>query len=102
MKTSTLTGKALDWAVTKCEGFNHEVTSSDWGMNGWATDWSQAGPIIEREGISINAHLDGYEWFARDYWGLNEQADETPLVAAMRCYIASKLGDDVDVPPELV
>lgn len=26
----------------------------------------------------------------------------TPLIAAMRCYVASKLGDDVDVPEELV
>jgi hypothetical protein len=25
----------------------------------------------------------------------------TPLVAAMRCYCASKLGDEVDVPEEL-
>jgi hypothetical protein len=101
MKTSELNGAALDWAVTKAEGFDHEVTSPEWGMWGWATDWAQGGPLIEREGISINAHLDGYEWFARDYWGLNEQADETPLIAAMRCYVASKLGDDIDLPKEL-
>ena len=25
----------------------------------------------------------------------------TPLIAAMRCYVASKLGDEVDVPDEL-
>jgi hypothetical protein len=25
----------------------------------------------------------------------------TPLIAAMRCYVASKLGDEVDVPEEL-
>jgi hypothetical protein len=101
MKTSELSGAALDWAVTKCEGFDHEVTSSEWGMWGWATDWAQGGPIIEREGISINSHLDGYEWFARDYWGMNEQADEKPLIAAMRCYVASKLGDTIDIPNEL-
>ena len=27
---------------------------------------------------------------------------ETPLVAAMRCYVASKLGDEVDIPEELL
>ena len=26
----------------------------------------------------------------------------TPLIAAMRCFVASKLGDEVDVPDELI
>ena len=26
----------------------------------------------------------------------------TPLIAAMRCYVASKLGDEVEVPEELL
>ena len=43
----------------------------------------------------------GGEWFARDYWGMNEQAAEKPLIAAMRCYVASKLGDNIDIPEEL-
>jgi hypothetical protein len=92
MKTSELTGAALDWAVSKCEK----------DQNFYSTNWAQGGPIIEREGISINSHLDGYEWFARDYWGLNEQAAEKPLVAAMRCYVANKLGDTVEIPRELL
>jgi hypothetical protein len=33
---------------------------------------------------------------------MNEQADEKPLIAAMRCHVASKLGDTVDIPEELV
>lgn len=101
MKTSKLTGAALDWAVAQCEGISIRNGFDD-NCPEYSTSWSQGGPIIEHEGISINAHLDGYEWFARDYWGLNEQAAETPLVAAMRCYVANKLGDDVDIPSELV
>jgi hypothetical protein len=27
---------------------------------------------------------------------------DTPLIAAMRCYVASKLGDEVEVPAELI
>jgi hypothetical protein len=112
MKTSELTGAALDWAVTKCEGFDHEVTSSEWGMWGWATDWSQGGPIIEREGIELQCNTSALQaaayknanpdWFAclkfkrADHWH-----GPSPLIAAMRCYVASKLGDDVDVPEEL-
>jgi len=30
------------------------------------------------------------------------QEGDTPLIAAMRCYVASKLGDEVDVPEELL
>jgi hypothetical protein len=114
MKTSELTGAALDWAVAKCEGRGIEFDDprdpwltrdgiADQPLHSYtpSTDWAQGGPIIEREGISIGAHLDGGEWFARDYWGMNEQAAEKPLIAAMRCYVASKLGDNIDIPEEL-
>ena len=100
MKTSKLRGGALDWAVAQCEGISVRNGFDD-NCPEYSTNWAQGGPIIEREGISINSHLDGYEWFARDYWGLNEQADETPLIAAMRCYVANKLGDEVEIPEEL-
>ena len=111
MKTSELTGTALDWAVTKCEGFDHEVTSGEWGMWGWATDWAQGGPIIERERICIHQRMGETAWWA-DYANPQVKPDgtghrflfkqaPTPLVAAMRCYVASKLGNLVDVPKEL-
>ena len=100
MKTSKLSGAALDWAVAQCKGFPVRNGFDD-NCPEYSTKWSEGGPIIEEEGISINSHLDGYEWFARDYWGLNEHAAETPLVAAMRCYVAGNLGEDVNVPEEL-
>lgn len=43
-----------------------------------------------------------------DNWGECFQIDAdavqgpTPLIAAMRCFVASKLGDEVDVPEELL
>ena len=95
MKTSELTGAALDWAVTKCEGFDHKVTSNEWGMWGWATDWAQGGPIIERERIELEH--DGFIWWAR-IKADEEYSGPTPLIAAMRCYVASKLGDTIDIP----
>ena len=98
MKTSELQGIALDWAVTKCEGYDHEITpGSVWGNWGWATDWAQGGPIIEREGIALYLYGSG-DWNAmmgKEYQG------PTPLIAAMRCYVASKLGDDIELPKEL-
>ena len=99
MKTSDLTGAALDWAVTKCEGFDHKVTSNEWGLWGWATDWAQGGPIIERERLDVYG-FDGERWCANDNLRATQYGD-TPLIAAMRCYVASRLGDEVDVPKEL-
>jgi hypothetical protein len=102
MKTSELTGAALDWAVTKCEGFDHEVTSSEWGMWGWATDWAQGGPIIEREVIDLVSPLGcpTTSWVASR--GRIYANGPTPLIAAMRCRVASKLGYDINIPEELL
>jgi hypothetical protein len=106
MKTSELTGAALDWAVTKCEGYDHEVTSSEWGMWGWATDWAQGGPLIEREVISLDCQFDVNEWHAwtpapEQETGEARARGDTPLIAAMRCYVASQLGGEVEIPEEL-
>jgi len=106
MKTSELTGAALDWAVTKAEGFDHAVTSNEWGMWGWATDWAQGGPIIEREVIVLtHPKHDCWTATAQDSTDLDvplyQEDGPTPLIAAMRCYVASKLGDEIVLPKEL-
>jgi hypothetical protein len=128
MKTSELTGAALDWAVAKCEqtagrnireGYGGSllvVDANDFGAPAaYSTDWAQGGPIIERENITIerNVKLRGcavvgfYDWRAshpKNYGGLirHSGVGPAPLIAAMRCYVASKLGDEVYVPEELV
>jgi hypothetical protein len=69
-------------------------------------DWSQGGPIIEREGINIERGNSSGRWEA---WtpaperrsGEAVAQGLTPLIAAMRCYVASKLGDEVEIPEEL-
>ena len=103
MKTSELQGAALDWAVATCEGFTWEQGDFDAGEYGPgfkpSTDWAQGGPIIERERIELRGDGDG-GWIAHD--NLNpEQKGPTPLIAAMRCYVASKLGEEVEIPAEL-
>jgi hypothetical protein len=104
MKTSEMTGAALDWAVAKCEGQPDEwMADHKRGyINSPSTDWAQGGPIIERELIEIGAHEpEGFEWVARDYWKENTMTGPTPLIAAMRCFVASKLGDNIEIPEEL-
>ncbi len=77
----------------------------DWTYNP-SGDWMQGGPIIEREGISIVREGDAGNWVASVYnyaeadWHLHTEG-RTPLEAAMRCYVASKLGDEVEIPTEL-
>ena len=124
MKTSELTGAALDWAVAKCEsGYNFDATGLPWDVdtsnpdddeNGakWftpSTDWAQGGPIIEREGLNIYFDEEKSKWAAaiwKNITGGGEiqaKAKEcpTPLIAAMRCYVASKLGDTIEIPEGL-
>jgi hypothetical protein len=93
MKTNELTGNTLNWAVNYAEGLRGIFAPVE-----YCDKWSDGGPIIEREHIELEH--DGFIWWARikaddDYSG------PTPLIAAMRCYAASKLGDDVNVPEGL-
>jgi hypothetical protein len=101
MKTSELTGAALDWAVAKCEGLRFEEWET-WGN--YSTDWAQGGPIIEREAIQITPDEYKGTWTAYMTNGGEpyEGTGPTPLIAAMRCYVASKLGDEVEIPEELI
>ena len=111
MKTSELTGAALDWAVAKCEGHTGKWVDDDLFGNhierpySPSTDWAQGGPIIEREFIEFGvSKTDPIRYAAKIY--VNDKRiithGSTHLIAAMRCYVASKLGDDVEVPPELM
>jgi len=98
MKTSELIGSALDYAVAQCAGIettNYSGalvirTDGDWWQP--STDWEQGGPIIEREKITIE--WTGEDWMAY-IWHDHEWFGPTPLIAAMRCFVASKLGDEV-------
>jgi len=109
VKTSELTGAALDLAVAKanedtCAVWNGKVVDPWTNPYTPSDDWGVGGPIIEREGISI--YLD-----TNNMWQATTANDETPfvgiegktpLIAAMRCFVASKLGDEVEVPDELL
>lgn len=67
-----------------------------------STDWGQGGPIIEREWIDLHCVNDSlWEAECPAPGGLAMQNGPTPLIAAMRCFVASKLGDEVDVPEQL-
>lgn len=108
---STLEGALLDAAVAMAEGLQFRVYTGvmcyadgdDWIPSG---DWLQGGPIIEREGISLMQLSDGPanpKWAANFEIGWHSQeldtphVGPTPLIAAMRAYVASKFGEEVDL-----
>ena len=120
MKTNELSGAALDWAVAKCELLNGadytlEINKDVDGtlrvnFGGmypeWSTDWKQGGEIIERERLSITPREGYWEAYYHDNLFQDDGSDyfqigTTPLIAAMRCYVASKMGDSVQLPEEL-
>ncbi len=105
VKTSELVRAALDWAVAKCEGLP-DTEYSRTHMDAWpfCTDWAQGGPIIEREAITVSqgSPVRGLEWTACDQSLSHIQHGPSYLIAAMRCYVASKLGDTINVPEELL
>lgn len=101
MKVSELSGAQLDWAVGEAQGLAVIASFGPLWRSEFAPSirWAQAGPIIEREGISILVEDD--TWKASNSWGHIPLEGPTPLVAAMRCYVASKLGNEVDLPVEI-
>jgi len=73
-----------------------------------STDWRQGGPIIEREKITLipsegkgtfaGNPVGGLRWLARCKNMPVNEIGHTPLIAAMRAFVASKMGDEVEVP----
>jgi hypothetical protein len=119
MKTAKLIGVALDWAVAKCEGDTSCVQFSPLASSKHyfapSKKWPQGGPIIDREKLAVWFHTDYACWCAAtiEWTDADVESDvflempdafrgETPLIAAMRCYVASKLGDEVKIPDELI
>lgn len=111
VKTSELTGRALDWMTGVALGYemsSYGIESLRARVPGlgvhapWRPSyyWSQGGPIIEREGISWHCG-NKTNWHAYGYGSVENFSGPTPLIAAMRCYVASRLGEEVDVPEEL-
>ena len=113
-RTEMLAGKALDWAVAKCDGqpvywhAKDEAIYMGFGTGDSAyapsTDWAQGGPIIGQNWISLSNEHDVWTAEIADDApdGYISATGYTPLVAAMRCFVKSRLGDKVSVPDEIV
>ena len=115
IKTSDLSDAALNYIVGELEKMDRFGSFDDadqvWrdGDNRWfkpSGDWSQGGPIIERELLVVTPWP--YEEDKNVRWQCNRRGRDgcvafgpTPLIAAMRCYVADKIGDELVLPTHL-
>lgn len=120
VKVSELSGKALDYAVALCDGFKSgQVEGKFWlwkddgefnilDFYNPQQDWAIAGPIIEREWLDPtpwpNESREDMRWHCHQYdsGGDCGQYGPTLLIAAMLCYVASKIGEEIDIPDNLL
>ena len=106
----------LDYWVAKAEGNewhkdengNHIINGHYFFPEDYSTDWSQGGPIIERENIDLYvdenfgpsaiAHniSDKVKNDIEDGRTAIIMRGDTKLIAAMRAYISSKYGEEVN------
>lgn len=108
MRVAELEGAQLDWAV----GFSDGRRVVTWDMKQipepidcalpFSSDWSCGGPIIERERIQVTPEISSC-WSAYTFIKFPTEKSiasigKTPLIAAMRAFCASKLGDEIEVP----
>ena len=116
VKTSELQGAALDWAVAKAGGCSEQrlLNVEMWrhirhqGAFRYSTDWAQGGAIIYQllaEGADIRqgGPKSGNQgcWMKLDSQSLYSHGPNL-LVAGMRCYVTAKLGEEVEVPFEIM
>lgn len=130
LKTDQIDDITLDWAVAACQGFmNLRIKSYDsrdilvmTDPNGdtmaladisFSREWEHGGPILDilfKKNVIEIHNGEAMECSVMfELRSLNNASNsnattafgKTLLVAAMRCYVKSKLGDEVEVPDAL-
>lgn len=109
VKTADLIGPALDWAVAKAVPQKHwpvivggkVMLDTDYDHIPYSpsTTWQDGGPLIDSLVAIISKRVEGSWW---SHSGNNLGEGPSALIAACRAIVASKLGDKIHVPKELM
>ncbi len=108
LETGNLEGPALEWAVAVCEGRKPQVAIAlvKSGSLSYSTNFDAGGPIIEREEIHTFTQYPRAPNFPKVWYGRFKGRvlgqGPTWLIAGLRCFVAAKLGETVEVPDELI
>lgn len=116
IKTSELSGVALDWAVAQAVGIEVKLIRHSTGYCAYidylgevlfdpSEDWAIGGPLIAKYLMDFcvdHPHTIGAALCDENGMYMNMLFGETHLIAACRAIVAAKLGDEVDVPEGLV
>lgn len=111
VKTSELSGAALDWAVAKATGYDVVISSKKGIWKGAlltaplvkyspSTDWNQCGPLLKEHYVNIKVRRSG-EWAANVETEMMFYIGYTPQIAICRAVVASLLGDEIELPEGL-
>lgn len=98
MRTIELSGAALDLVV-------HNIISPEEPLKSgctaphYSSDWCFGGPIIEQENLEISRTV--AEWRVQLYRFPCVAYGPTPLIAAMRCFVLSTFGDELEISEKL-
>lgn len=104
-----LEGIPLDWAVTKLEGYLCDYKYAN-ALAPYSTDAVLWRDIVKQQGIhwTSNARTDKagkpWRWLATKNFSdpLGRYYGPTPQIAALRCYVGSRLGAEIDVPDDVM
>lgn len=100
IKVSNASNIQLDWLVALIDPEQMGSASLDWAVGGPILSEARISRTIDHSGLWVAYWTDGYgEGDDAKKW---MQCDRSELVAGLRCFVASKLGDEVEVPEELL
>lgn len=110
VKTSELSGKALDWAVAETQGRKRIATTrKEFGLNvakkivpPYSTEWAWCGPLIASFGVWLSDDEGAFTASCKPHFDRDIYDAETPQISICRAVVAAKLGDEVDIPDELM
>ena len=115
VKTSELSGRALDWAVAQAIGMQVEIgdeyiVDANRCVYVPSGSWVICGEFVEKYSIElVNELIPDEQWGGRMVWSAScnyvqdgYEGGETPRIAICRAVVTVKMGREISAPEELL